>query len=145
MDKSLKPASSAQSIANTVPNTRTTRSPEFKTKVVLEALRENCTLNELAGKYDVSPIQISQRKNEFLNKASVVFTGPKALEKQLESTKNEIDNLHRIIGQKDAEVDFLKKLVRNWGFSRKVREQGKQGFDRDQAVRTARHKQGDRK
>ena len=81
MDKFLKPASSAQSIANTVRNTRTTRSPEFKTKVVLEALRENRTLNELAGKYDVSPIQISQWKNEFLNKASVVFTGPKALER----------------------------------------------------------------
>lgn len=115
MDKSLKPASSAQSIANTVRNTRTTRSPEFKTKVVLKALRENCTLNELAGKYDVSPIQISQWKNEFLNKASVVFTGPKALEKQLESTKSEIDNLHRIIGQKDAEVDFLKKTCQKLG------------------------------
>ena len=72
-------------------------------------------------------------EERFLNKASVVFTGPKALENSWSPPKSEIDNLHRIIGQKDAEVDFLKNLSRNWGFSRKVREQGKQGFDRDQA------------
>lgn len=29
---------------------------EFKTKVVLEVLREEQTVNEIAGKYEISPV-----------------------------------------------------------------------------------------
>jgi len=42
--------------------TRRKFTPTFKTKVVLEALKERQTTNELAQKYDVSPQQISTWK-----------------------------------------------------------------------------------
>ena len=38
----------------------------FKTKVVLEALQERETIQELAKKYDLHPTQISTWKSQFL-------------------------------------------------------------------------------
>ncbi|BCJ87687.1 hypothetical protein skT53_26720 [Effusibacillus dendaii] len=46
---------------------------EFKTKVVLEVLREEQTVNEIAGKYEISPVMLSRWKGEFLERASMVF------------------------------------------------------------------------
>lgn len=41
--------------------------------VVLEILREEQTVNEIAAKYEVSPVMISRWKAEFLDRASSVF------------------------------------------------------------------------
>jgi len=54
--------------------TRRKFTPEFKTKVVLEALSERLTLTELAQKHELHPNQIIQWKREFLDKASEIFT-----------------------------------------------------------------------
>ena len=45
----------------------------FKAKVALEAIRERETLAGLAVKYDLHPNQISQWKQEFLEKSAAVF------------------------------------------------------------------------
>ncbi|HKI89671.1 MAG TPA: transposase [Draconibacterium sp.] len=42
----------------------------FKTKVVLEALQERETIQELAKNYDLHPIQISILESQFLSSAS---------------------------------------------------------------------------
>jgi transposase-like protein len=39
----------------------------FKTKVVLEAIKEKETHQQLSSKFEVHPNQISQWKNEFLD------------------------------------------------------------------------------
>ena len=52
---------------------RQKHSPEFKAKVVLEALKEQKTLSELAQIYQVHPNQITLWKKEFLENASQVF------------------------------------------------------------------------
>ncbi|MCX6178105.1 MAG: transposase [Chlorobiales bacterium] len=54
--------------------TRRKFTPEFKTKVVLEALSERYTFTELAQKHEVHPNQIIQWKREFLDKASEIFS-----------------------------------------------------------------------
>ena len=46
---------------------------EFKAKVVLELLREEQTLNEVAAKYQLNPQMISQWKSDFVKNASTVF------------------------------------------------------------------------
>ena len=84
----------------------------FKTKVVLEALKEAVPLNELASKYAVHPNQISQWKAQFLKNASTVFSGPKDEKKELESLREERDALHKRIGEKDMDIEFLKKNLR---------------------------------
>ena len=45
----------------------------FKTKVVLDALKEKETLSELAKKYGIAPKQITDWKKEFLEKSGSVF------------------------------------------------------------------------
>ncbi|NGZ89259.1 transposase [Psychroflexus maritimus] len=46
---------------------------EFKTKVALEALKERYSLSELAERFELHPNQISQWKQEFLEKSKDVF------------------------------------------------------------------------
>jgi transposase-like protein len=46
---------------------------EFKSKVAIEALKERYSLSELAERFELHPNQISQWKQEFLEKSSDVF------------------------------------------------------------------------
>lgn len=83
---------------------------EFKTKVVLEVLREEQTVNEIAAKYELSPVMISRWKAEFLERASTVFdkkgSDADKLRKKYESKQ---DHLEKLVGQLTVEVDWLKK------------------------------------
>ena len=81
----------------------------FKTKVVLEALKERQTTNELAQKYDVSPQQISTWKREFINNAAQVFGSKKKSKK--DAAQEEKESLLKVIGQQKVEIDFLKKAL----------------------------------
>lgn len=99
-------------VAATSKRSRRVLDDAFKTKVVLEALKEAMTLNELASKYEVHPNQISQWKAQFLKNASTVFSGPKDEKKELERLREERDVLHKRIGEKDMENEFLKKNLR---------------------------------
>jgi len=47
--------------------------PEEKANIVLEILREESTLNEIAQKYEVSPQLISRWRTEFLDNMPTVF------------------------------------------------------------------------
>lgn len=82
-------------------------SPVFKTKVVLEAIKEASTLQELASKYSLHPTQITAWKREFLEKADTVFGSQKSTEKE-ESKEKE---LYSKIGELQIQVDFLKKVL----------------------------------
>lgn len=99
---------------------RNSYTPEFKTKVVLEILAETYTINELAAKYDISPVVLSRWKKEFVDRASEVFKkGPSEDAKELEEKREHIAALEQKIGQLTYEVDWLKKkseelLGPNW-------------------------------
>lgn len=80
---------------------------KFKTKVVLEALKERQSIKELAERYQISPQQISTWKREFVENAEQVFGGSKGSGKS-DAEKKE-DELLRMIGQQKVEIDFLKK------------------------------------
>lgn len=83
---------------------------DFKTKVVLEALKEVNTLAEIANKYKIYPQQITIWKKEFLSGASSVFRKGKALSGKSEA-ELEKDRLMRKIGEQAIEIDFLKKRL----------------------------------
>ena len=55
----------------------------FKTKVVLELLKERNTLSEIAQKNEIHPTIISKWKTEFLEKASIVFKNRKRKNKRI--------------------------------------------------------------
>ena len=79
----------------------------FKTKVVLEALQERETIQEIGRKYDIHPNQISTWKTQFLSKASDIFE--KGITKN--DDEKEKTELFKKVGQLQMEVDFLKKVL----------------------------------
>ena len=84
---------------------RTRYSAEFKSKVALEALREEQTLSELSAQYNVHPNQISKWKKEAMERmASIVTNKPN---KSDDRTETEIKELHAKIGQLTVERDFF--------------------------------------
>ena len=85
---------------------------QFKAKVVLEAIKENETLSELASRYDVHPNQIRNWKNEFLENAIMVFGGDKDSKAENQELKKEREDLHKRIGEQTMEIDFLKKNLK---------------------------------
>lgn len=90
--------------------TRRKFTPKFKTKVVLEALKERSSLADLAQKYEVHPNQISKWKKDFLAGAeSVLSNGVKSRKTEAEEEK---DRLLKIIGHQKVEIDFLKNALR---------------------------------
>ena len=91
-------------------------SPEFKAKVALEALREQETINQIASRYDVLPVQVSQWKAQLLERVPEAFARGRRPEAVLaEDFEKEKDVLYRKIGQLEVERDWLKKKSQQHG------------------------------
>lgn len=91
-------------------NKRRKFSSSFKTKVVMEALSERHTIQELSRKYEVHPNQIAKWKAQFMEHAQSVFeNGHDDGSKSDEAVEKE--KLYKIIGQQKVEIDFLKKAL----------------------------------
>ena len=82
---------------------------DSKSEVIIKALKERSTIEELAKKYEVHPTQINTWKREFLGKASSLFSD----KNDQENKQNEIDSekLYAQIGQLKVENDFLRKKL----------------------------------
>jgi transposase len=80
----------------------------FKSKVVLDALKEKETIEALAKKYELLPTQISLWKSEAIKNISLLFSSTKPkVKKDLIST----EQLYAEIGQLKMENDYLKKKL----------------------------------
>lgn len=85
---------------------------EFKKKVVLEALRERNTIQELAAKYEVHPQQITDWKRHFLDNSDAAFDRPGSEDGKNAEQEKLIQQLYSQIGQLKVENDFLKKKLK---------------------------------
>ena len=83
---------------------------KFKTKVVLDALKDRQSLAELAQKYELHPTQISAWKKEFVEGAEQVFKSGKKSPKT--EAELERDRLLKTIGELKMDNDFLKDALR---------------------------------
>lgn len=89
--------------------TRKKYSGEFKSRVALEALREQKTTNEIAARYGVHPSQVTTWKKQALEEMPQIFSeGRGRVEKEDEALKAA---LYQQIGQLKVELDWLKKKV----------------------------------
>lgn len=84
-------------------------SKDFKSKVVLEALKETETLEALAKKYELLPGQISVWTAEAIKNISAVFSAEKSKAPQDDIPK---EKLYARIGELTLENDFLKKKLK---------------------------------
>jgi len=82
---------------------------QFKTKVCLEAIKEQQTIEALSKKYDIHPTQINNWKKEFIAKASTIFDKDLPADNSEEKALNE--TLYAEIGRLKIANDFLKKKL----------------------------------
>ena len=81
---------------------------EFKSKVALEALREQQPIHEIAKRYQVHASQVTEWKKALQGNASSVFESQGAKQDEAFIQKRKDDRLFKQIGQLQVEVDFLK-------------------------------------
>ena len=89
---------------------RTPRTPAFKKKVALEALKEDKTLSQLGSQYGVHPIQVGKWKKELVDRAESIFERKGIRDKEEAITR---ETLERKIGQLTVELDYCKKKLEN--------------------------------
>ncbi len=80
---------------------------EFKFKVVLEALSERYSIQELGRKYELHPTQITTWKGQFVKNGRSVFDRP-VKDAKTEAQEKE-ERMLKTIGQQKMEIDFLKR------------------------------------
>ncbi|ATR79643.1 IS3 family transposase [Moraxella osloensis] len=80
---------------------------EFKSKVAVEAIKEQKTINELTAEYGVHATQISNWKKQALAVIPSAFNTKQQDNEQAQQAT--IDELHRQLGQVISERDWLKK------------------------------------
>jgi len=84
-----------------------TLTPEFKFKVVLEALRGERKQSEIAREYHIHPQLIVTWKRHFLREGPKIFASKKADRHQ----DKKVEELEKIIGRQTIEIQFLKKVL----------------------------------
>ncbi len=82
-------------------------SDELKFKIVLEALKGQQQISEIAAEFDVHPNQITNWKKQFLGNGATVFSTKVDTEKkEMEETQ---EDLYKKIGEQQVAIDYLKK------------------------------------
>lgn len=91
-------------------NARRKFTPEQKAQIVLELLKENKTIAELAAEYEIHPNQLQRWKSEATEKMHLIFTKDSdEVEKLQKKHESEVEDLTKQIGQLSIEVNWLKK------------------------------------
>lgn len=90
-------------------NKRNQYSAEFKAKIAMLALSNTQTIAEIASTYKLHPTQISIWKGELQKNAQNIFSDKR--KKNLEDRSKLIEELYKQIGQRNVELDWLKKKV----------------------------------
>lgn len=89
-------------------------SKEFKAKVVLETLREESTIQEIAVKHGVHPNQISQWKAQEIAGMADLFERPNKKSEDVGQQEEKENEYLKTIGEQKVELDYLKKSTGNF-------------------------------
>ena len=101
---------------------RQTYSTEFKTKLVLEVLREEFTLNEIASRNNVTPKNLINWKNTFLSNAELAMEPSKAVKEYKEENKElreKIEKYAKTVGKMTVENEWLMGKLKSLDLSTK--------------------------
>lgn len=84
-----------------------------KFKIVLEAIKGEHQITEIAKEYEVHPNQITKWKKTFLENGHSVFSTKKDTRaEELEETQ---EDLYKKIGYQQVQIDWLKKNIKKYG------------------------------
>jgi len=90
----------------------------FKAKVVLEALKNDKTINQIASENNIIPENIKNWKKQFLENMEMVFDKDKRLDpyKKKISEKDElIEELYKQVGKITTHLEWAKKKSKEAG------------------------------
>ncbi len=83
-----------------------------KFKIVIEAIKGQKQISEIASEYGVHPNQVTNWKKQFMDNGSSVFSTKK--DNKLEEKENQEEDLYKKIGKQQVQLDFLKKNLSKW-------------------------------
>lgn len=92
---------------------------KFKSKVVLEVLRNETTLAQIASRYKTHTKNIQNWRKEFMAHVELVFERNKDkdhYERKYQEQQEKIDELYRLNGKLNAELEWSKKKAEELGY-----------------------------
>ncbi len=101
---------------------RKSYSAEFKTKVVLELLREEETAAAIASRYSISVVTLKQWKKKFLENAALAFDvggATKEYREKIEKLEKENETLAKTLGRTTIERDWAVGKLKSLDLSSK--------------------------
>jgi len=101
---------------------RTTYSPAFKTKLVLELLKNEQTVSQISSTYNVTPQNLKNWKKIFLANAEIAMEPSKAVKEykeELAEVTKQNTQLTQIVGKMTVEKEWLEKKLKSLGLSDK--------------------------
>ncbi len=90
---------------------KTTYSDKQKAQVALDALKGLKPINQISSQYQIHPTQIQNWKAIAMDGLPGLFSSSRDKEKALAEKDKLIDDLYRIIGQRDTELEWIKKKI----------------------------------
>jgi transposase-like protein len=91
--------------------------PTQKAAVALAALKGDKTINQIAAQFEVHPTQVKQWRDTGKTALPEAFTDKRKRGngEAVTATQSQVDELHRVIGVRDAELEWLKKKIHGLG------------------------------
>ena len=89
--------------------------PEYKAKLVIEVLKEEQTISEIASRENINVKQLGNWKAEFLGNAARAFSlsrDEKAAARQMAELEEKEKKYQAKVGQLTLENDFLKETAK---------------------------------
>lgn len=83
---------------------------KYKSKVILEVLKEESTINEIASREGIHPNLVSRWKTEFLEGMPQIFEKENIeVEKMKKEYEDQLEELYKQLGKQTAQIEWLKK------------------------------------
>ena len=105
-------------------NKKRTYTSAFKTKIVLEALREDKSIAELSVKYNITPKNIHNWKATFLSNAEIAMEPSKCIAEYKEAAKElnqQVAEYAKKVGELTMEKEFLEGKLKSLALSDRKR------------------------
>lgn len=86
-----------------------TFTPQQKAQVALVAIKGEKTISQIASLYEIHPTQIQSWKKQSLSALPDIFSNKRKKENQTQDQL--INELYKTVGQRDIELEWLKKKL----------------------------------